>query len=150
MIMCLVTCVMPTAERRDFVPPAIYCFLEQDYPQKELVIIDDGTDSVRDLVPNDQRIRYFRAETRKPVGAKRNFASQQARGEIIVHWDDDDWSAPWRLSYQVEQLQESQPNPCDVDRRSIYARLSKGRIWLRNQRHPTDAAIPRRRVTDAL
>ena len=22
----------------------------------------------------------------------------------VVHWDDDDWSAPWRLRYQVEML----------------------------------------------
>jgi glycosyltransferase involved in cell wall biosynthesis len=141
---------MPTADRRHFVPRAIYCFLEQDYPQKELVIVDDGADSVRGLVPNDRRIRYFRTETRKLVGAKRNFACREVRGEVIVHWDDDDWSASWRLSYQVEQLQESQPNPCDVDRRSIYARLSKGHICLGHQRHPAGAAISGWRGTNAL
>ena len=31
-------------------------------------------------------------------------ACDLARGEIIVHWDDDDWIAHWRLSYQVKEL----------------------------------------------
>jgi hypothetical protein len=40
----------------------------------------------------------------KRSGEKRNRAAAEARGEIIVHWDDDDWSARWRLRYQVEEL----------------------------------------------
>jgi hypothetical protein len=29
---------------------------------------------------------------------------QHARGEIIAHWDDDDWSYPGRLTEQIELL----------------------------------------------
>ena len=46
----LVSCVMPTADRRRFVPQAIGYFLAQDYPNRELVIVDDGKESVEDLV----------------------------------------------------------------------------------------------------
>ncbi|MBS1586159.1 MAG: glycosyltransferase family 2 protein [Bacteroidetes bacterium] len=28
------------------------------------------------------------------VGRKRNIACEESRGDIIVHWDDDDWYAP--------------------------------------------------------
>jgi len=42
------------------------------------------------------------------VGAKRNLACDLANGDIIVHWDDDDWMADWRLSYQVEQLMRAE------------------------------------------
>ena len=38
------------------------------------------------------------------LGAKLNLACDYARGEIIAHWDDDDWYAPRRLSTQVEAL----------------------------------------------
>ncbi len=38
----LVTCIMPTANRRQFVPGSIRMFLEQDYDRKELIVIDDG------------------------------------------------------------------------------------------------------------
>src|SRR6059058_2669406 len=117
----LVSCVMPPADRRRFVPQAIRCFVSQGYPQKELVIIDNGADSVADLVPDDPCICYFRIATRQPVGALRNFACREARGEILVHWDDDDWSAPWRLSYQVEQLGQAQADICGLNRVWFFA-----------------------------
>lgn len=41
-----VSCVMPTANRRHFVPEAIRLFLAQDYAEKELIILDDGEHSV--------------------------------------------------------------------------------------------------------
>jgi ADP-heptose:LPS heptosyltransferase/2-polyprenyl-3-methyl-5-hydroxy-6-metoxy-1,4-benzoquinol methylase len=119
---------MPTADRRCFVPDAIRYFLAQDYPEKELVIVDDGADSVADLVPDDPRLRYFRNERRQPVGAKRNFACRAARGEVLVHWDDDDWSAPWRLRYQIEQLQAAGADICGLNRVWFYARDEK-RAW---------------------
>src|SRR5262249_23901876 len=93
----LVSCIMPTADRRKFVPKAISYFQAQDYPNKELIIIDDGAESAVDLVPNDPLIRYIRLYAKKTVGAKRNMACEEARGEIIAHWDDDDWMASWRL-----------------------------------------------------
>ena len=56
----LVSCIMPTYNRRAFVPYAINYFLRQDYENKELLIVDDGTDPVKDLVPADKQIRYIR------------------------------------------------------------------------------------------
>jgi glycosyltransferase involved in cell wall biosynthesis len=101
----LVSCIMPTAGRRRFVPSAIRQFLDQDQPNKELIIIDDGQDPVDDLIPADDRIRYFRQAGRRTIGAKRNSACAAARGQFIAHWDDDDWYRPWRLSYQLAELQ---------------------------------------------
>ena len=51
----LVSCIMPTYNRRHFVPRAIRSFLRQDFPHKELVIVDDGAEAVGDLVPVDPR-----------------------------------------------------------------------------------------------
>lgn len=100
----LTSCIMPTHDRRAFVPQAVGYFLRQDYIGRELIVVDDGTDPVQDLMPDDARIRYLRLEGKHTLGAKRNLACRESRGEVIVHWDDDDWMAPWRLSYQVENL----------------------------------------------
>ena len=70
----LVSCIMPTYNRRRFVPLAIGYFLRQDYPNRELIIVDDGTDPVQDLVPDDPRIRYMSLEAKHSIGAKRNLA----------------------------------------------------------------------------
>jgi predicted O-methyltransferase YrrM len=99
----LVSCIMPTADRRAFVPQAIRYFWRQDYENRELIILDDGADPVNDLARGDARIRYVRLDAKQTLGAKYNLAGEHARGEILVHWDDDDWMADWRLSYQVEK-----------------------------------------------
>jgi glycosyltransferase involved in cell wall biosynthesis len=120
---------MPTYNRRAFVPRAIACFLRQDYAQKELIILDDGTDAIGDLVPPDDRIRYVRLDRRLTVGAKRNQACELARGEVIAHWDDDDWNAPNRLTYQVEALLREQAVVCGINRLLFYD-AARRRAWL--------------------
>jgi hypothetical protein len=124
----LVSCIMPTCDRRRFVGRAIRYFLEQDYPNRELVVVDDGSDSVADLIPVDPRIRYVRLPERRTIGAKRNLACERAAGELVVHWDDDDWSAPWRLRYQAEMFRSQ-----DVDVSGLSALFfcdpASGRAW---------------------
>lgn len=108
----LVSCIMPTADRRSFIPQALGCFLAQDYPHLELVVVDDGNDSVADMMPSDQRIRYIRLEKRLSVGAKRNLACERARGEFIVHWDDDDWYPASRVRVQIWALIDKGADVC--------------------------------------
>lgn len=102
----MISCIMPTADRREFVPYAIEYFQQQTYEDRELIVVDDGHDSCRDLVPEDVRIQYLRVP-RSTIGAKRNIAIEQARGDIIVHWDDDDWYAPTRIEQQVADLENT-------------------------------------------
>ncbi|MHB8111131.1 MAG: glycosyltransferase family 2 protein [Syntrophorhabdaceae bacterium] len=98
---------MPTYNRRKFVPRALEYFLRQDYESRELIILDDGTDEVQDLIPSDGRIHYIRLAGKLTIGAKRNRACDAANGDIILHWDDDDWMADWRARYQAGQLQQA-------------------------------------------
>jgi glycosyltransferase involved in cell wall biosynthesis len=89
---------MPTRDRRGFVAQAVAQFLAQDYPDRELIIVDDGDDAVADLLPADDRIRsirLIRLDRRATIGAKRNIACEAAAGEVIVLWDEDDWLAYW-------------------------------------------------------
>jgi glycosyltransferase involved in cell wall biosynthesis len=116
----LVSCIMPTANRRAFVPQAIRCFLRQDYASRELLIVDDGADAVGDLVPADDRIRYIRLESPLTIGRKRNYACAEARGDVIVHWDDDDWSAPWRVSAQLHAVLNHDVDACGLSRLFFY------------------------------
>jgi ADP-heptose:LPS heptosyltransferase len=111
----LVSCIMPTKNRRRFVPAAISSFLAQTHREKELLIIDNGDDRIADLVPADPSIRYVPAGPGLSLGGLRNQACEAARGTIIVHWDDDDWSAPWRLAYQVRDLTGSGSDIAGLD-----------------------------------
>jgi glycosyltransferase involved in cell wall biosynthesis len=102
----LVSVIMPTFNRRASIPFAIECFRSQTWKNKELIIVDDG-DSVEDLVPEAENIRYFRSDRKNDIGSKRNFAVSMARGRYVVHFDDDDWSAPERMEHQIEYLHDS-------------------------------------------
>jgi O-antigen biosynthesis protein len=137
----LVSCIMPTANRRALVPQAIQYFRRQDYPQRELLILDDGRDPVGDLVPTDPAIRYIRLDGTRSLGAKRNLACELSAGEIIVHWDDDDWMSDRRLSYQVDSLlQQPEKDLCGLarvlfydpglDRAWVYVHPDSSRAWV--------------------
>jgi|SRR5579862_4768435 len=136
-----VTCIMPTANRRLFIPAAIRLFRNQDYPNKELIILDDGRDPVEDLVPNDLELRYIRElPSRLTLGAKRNIACDLASGDVILHWDDDDWYAPWRISYQIQSMEKNGLDLCGLNRAYFvdaaartaweYTQISRGTRWL--------------------
>ncbi|TKK69871.1 glycosyltransferase [Ilyomonas limi] len=116
----LVSCIMPTYNRRRFVPQAIRYFLRQEYAHKELIIIDDGTDAVKDLIPDTPSVKYYRLDYKISLGAKLNLACEYALGSIIANWDDDDWYAPRRLAYQVNTLLTEGKDLCGINQLLYY------------------------------
>jgi hypothetical protein len=73
----------------------------------EWIIVDDGTDKIKDLIlaSGIPQIRYFEVPEKMTLGAKRNYMHQFVRGSIIVYMDDDDYYPPERISHAVERLQ---------------------------------------------
>jgi glycosyltransferase involved in cell wall biosynthesis len=101
-----VTCLCLTRDRRQWLPKAIACFLQQEPSNAELLILADGAD-VRDLVPDDPRIRLIHLEGHPGIGDKRNFGCERSESEFVAHWDDDDHSAPGRLADQLARLEQT-------------------------------------------
>ena len=104
-----VSVICPTYNRKKYLPGAVACFLSQTYANSEMVILDDSEESSADCIPNNPRVRYIRLRggQRITTGEKRNICCELSTGEIIVHFDDDDWQAPTRIADQVEQLEKS-------------------------------------------
>jgi glycosyltransferase involved in cell wall biosynthesis len=97
---------MPTYNRRNKIRLALNSYLAQDHQDRELIVVDDGDDSVKDLLHDIPGVIYYRpikaeAGMRMTIGAKRNMACRIATGDVIVHFDDDDWSAANRISHQL-------------------------------------------------
>ncbi len=99
----LISCVMPTYGRPDFVEESIAMFLSQDYPNKELIILNDCPEQKFECeLPG---IRVINAEKRySNLGEKRDEAIELAEGELIAVWDDDDVYLPWRLSLSLKEM----------------------------------------------
>ncbi len=119
----LVSVCTPTFNRRPFIKTMFECFKNQDYPKHRLewIIVDDGTDKIKDLVESSEieQIRYFELDEKIMLGAKRNFMHKQCRGSIIVYMDDDDYYPPDRVSHAVEKLQNN-PNALCAGSSEIY------------------------------
>jgi len=116
----LISCIMPTYNRRQFVPHAIRYFLRQEQVNKELIIVDDGTDCIADLVPDHSGIKYIRLNNKITLGEKLNIACSNASGEVIANWDDDDWYAPHRLRYQRQALSDAKTQVCGINNLIYY------------------------------
>jgi len=124
----LVSCLMLVHDRPHLVPQAIAYFRRQDYARRELVVVDDAPEPVDHLLPADPRIRHVRLATRHTIGAKRNAGCDAALGTLVAHWDDDDWAAPWRLSYQVAELVQSGADVAGL-RTVLFFSPSERRAW---------------------
>ena len=102
----LVSVLICTRNRRDRVRRVIRNYVAQDYPNKELVLVDDGDDLVSDLLENLPDATYLYRPS-KNLSEKRNHGIEAATGEYICHFDDDDWHGPNRLSDQVRMIEDS-------------------------------------------
>ena len=109
----LVSIVTPTYNRRRFIPSLIKMVETQTYPRDrmEWVVFDDGQEEVRDLfeqaISQLPTLKFIWSEDKMTLGEKRNRLNQEARGEIIVAMDDDDFYFPERVEEAVKALQEN-------------------------------------------
>lgn len=140
----LVSCVMLTHDRPQFVQQAIRYWDRQTYLQRELIIVDTGkvpmVTATTTAPPG--AVQVLRAPGAK-IGHARNLGCGVARGALIATWDDDDWYAADRLAQQVEFWRTRRPGHDDPSVRfdvigsslcrvyELAARRS-GRLGLRN------------------
>ena len=88
----LITCIIPTRNRPDFILESAASVLAQSHSELELIIVNDGSGPVPLI--DDARVRILNSGQAGAVPA-RNLGAQAARGEAIAWLDDDDrWSDP--------------------------------------------------------
>jgi len=87
-----VSIVCVTRDRRIFMPILKYSYMIQSYPEEklELIIVDDGDDSIEDTLIGVPNVTYVRLDEKKTIGEKRNIGVSKAMYDIITFMDDDD------------------------------------------------------------
>lgn len=96
----------PTFNRRPFFPYLIKTYKDQTYPKDKIewIIIDDGSDKIKDLVENIEGVKYFSYDKKMTIGKKRNLLNEKSTGDIIIYMDDDDYYPPTRVEHAVKEL----------------------------------------------
>jgi glycosyltransferase involved in cell wall biosynthesis len=100
----IVSCILPTYNRPEFFRQALRCYLRQTWENSELVVVDDGEESVESLCQGLFRVRYVRLNERTSLGSKLNRGIEEAKGELIQKLDDDDYYHPEFLERGVNWL----------------------------------------------
>lgn len=87
-----VSIVCVTRDRRSFMPILKYSYMIQSYPEDklELIIVDDGDDSIEDTLFGVPNVTYVRLDEKKTIGEKRNIGVKKAMYDVIAFMDDDD------------------------------------------------------------
>lgn len=105
----LVSCICITNNRPLLLRRAVSCFLEQDYPNCELVISYPDTDvETKSLIKElaiHKNLSLLAIERKNiTLGQARNEAIRACNGSYVCIWDDDDWHHPNRISHQITDL----------------------------------------------
>jgi hypothetical protein len=138
-----VCAVMLTRDRPEMARRAIDCFRKQTYTAKKLLIWDSGPsealsgeDDVEDAGYGSTLWAPNMSREGATIGELRNDAIRFCKDfQIVVHWDDDDWSHPNRIAEQVELLQDSKAD-CVGYREMLFWRQEERQAWLYSSLDP--------------
>jgi len=121
----LVSIVIPTYNRVDFLRCAINSVLFQTVQDFEIIVIDDASsDSTQEFLLNlrksNDRISYIRNEISLGGGGARNVGISASRGKWVAFLDDDDEWVNTKLEIQLEVLNS---NPAAIACSGAYKQL---------------------------
>ena len=104
-----VSLCMITYNRRKFMKLFNLNYQNMLYPKEklEIIIVDDGDEEIKDLLPNETNIKYYKLDTRKSIGYKRNYCVKNSTKDIIAFIDDDDYYPQNSLITRVGHLLQS-------------------------------------------
>lgn len=104
----LVSVLIPTFNRAQYVGDAVRSSLAQTLDDIEVLVVDDGsTDDTAALLAtfSDPRLRVVRHDRNRGIPRTRNTALSAARGRFVAWLDSDDMARSNRLAEQVAFLE---------------------------------------------
>jgi len=119
----MVSIVITTYNRKSFLKEAVLSVLNQDYQDKEIIVIDDGsTDRAFEEVRGFP-LRYVWKQN-GGISSARNMGIRVSNGEFIAFLDVDDIWKKGKLTKQVQSMIEKKIDISYTDE-----------VWIRNGKH---------------
>lgn len=112
----LISVIIPTFGRPDFLARAVNSVLLQTYDTVEVIVVDDnlpgslhraGTEMVMSELMRDPRVKYLKHQKNRNGSAARNTGLRAAQGAYVSFLDDDDELLPLKLEKQIELLKQN-------------------------------------------
>lgn len=109
----LISVIIPTYNRAQFIGETLDSVLAQTYENWECIVVDDGSnDNTVEIVQayskKDNRIELYHRPSKKPKGASscRNFGFEKSKGMYVQYLDSDDILDKSKIFNQVEILKK--------------------------------------------
>lgn len=104
-----ISCLLVTAKGRlEYFKRSYQCYLDQTYPNRELVIVNEGDkqyqQDLRDMIQDRSDVKTIFLSGQYTLGSLRNISVSLCHGDIWVQWDDDDFNCHERLITQFKHL----------------------------------------------
>jgi len=127
-----VSVIIPVYNGERFLAEAIESALNQDYPDFEIIAVDDGsTDRSPEILGSYPDLRVIRQENRG-VAAARNRGLESSGGDYIAFLDQDDLWLPEKLRRQAGFLQHHPAADMVVVHQEMFLQPGMSRpSWLR-------------------
>lgn len=103
----MVSILIPTTINRFIFLKQLFKYIyKQDYlGEKEIIILNDGHKKLSNIpIQDNTKYRLINLKTKNTIGYKRNLLNDEAHGDILIYFDDDDYHAPTRITHTVESL----------------------------------------------
>lgn len=106
----LVSVIIPSFNRVDYIDQSIRCVLDQTYPNIELIVVDDGScDGTFDKIKSygsKLKLLTHQGHMNKGQSASINMGLKYAKGKYIAVLDSDDYWELNKLDIQVSYLEQ--------------------------------------------
>ena len=96
-----ITAICPTYGRFELLRAAVGCFVTQTHADRDLLILNDAPVPIECDVPG---VRVINETGFDSLGEKYARLLDEAEGDVIAHWEDDDLYLPWHLASAAEAL----------------------------------------------
>jgi glycosyltransferase involved in cell wall biosynthesis len=119
----MVSIVITTYNRRKYLRGATLSVLAQDYQDKEVIIVDDGSTDDSFVEVKGLPVRYIWKQN-GGISSARNVGITGAKGDFLAFLDVDDLWKKGKLTAQMEAMKTNHAAICYTDE-----------IWIRNGKH---------------
>lgn len=112
----MVTIIIPTYKRAEYIQRAIESILNQTYKDYEIIVVDDNDEnseyrkSMQNIMQKYEEydnITYVKHKENKNGAAARNTGIRLAKGDYITFLDDDDYFLKDRLKILIKEIEKS-------------------------------------------
>lgn len=117
----LVSVIIPTCNRNDTLPRAIYSALNQRVAKLEVIVVNDTDNPINDEILNiaiTNPVIFTCNPGKHGAASARNYGVSLAKGKYITFLDDDDMYMPGRLNNMLKVIQQRK-----------YIMVSSGRFY---------------------